>query len=823
MTRILPKSIGKNAFFIALLPLFLMGCSTSRFLKEDEYLVKKNSIAFTSTKTLKNKKEIVASLNKLYKQTKNTNFFFIFPREWFYFKTNAPGDTTSWDRFLRKYIGEAPSIYSDSLTESTAQAMEYYLLYKGYFEAQVTYEKKLKHHRANVRYIIDPGRLFLVDSLTYSSEDKTVDSLLQLLKKDALIKHNDPIDLGVANLEKNRLFKYFRNHGYAHFYSNYFDQLEIDTFQKAGRGNLYLSVLSPPEDSIHRVFSIGRIDVYPDFDLAANQSGMLDTLIEGIHFHWKDGIQTINPDVILEAISLRPGTTYNQELLDKTNKHLSTLRVYRFARVKSIPDSERPDILNFRVELAPNAKMEIGTDLEFTYTNRGAAAGVGNLIGLQLAPNFLHRNLFGGAELFNANFSFGTEFGLTKQKQLFVNTLDFGTQTDLYLPKFLDYIGFWKGLNKVPLGKKRQLLKTSFYQSLRENAKTHISARYNYVLIRNWYYYSLLTASYGYDFLKSSTQRYIINHIGIDFFNPFAEAEYRRQVLNKPESAFLRRSFVQQVFVGLLFRNMDYIYNSRSGPDGGSKYLALSFEMAGSEIWGVNALYNEFALKSDTFRLGKEIEFSQYWKVESDFHYLQKLFKKSQLAFRLYMGIARPFGFTTDVPYVKQFYMGGANSIRAWSPRGLGPGGYVDDFSLNPDNKSRLYQTGDMKFEFNLEWRFNIIWFLKGALFLDGGNVWTIREDPNRVGAQFLFKPKYYPETKEWSDAFYNQIALGGGFGLRFDFSYFIFRLDAGVKLRNNYPKYRDDFGNGHVYWRNFGSSVSFKNMIYNISLGYPF
>lgn len=818
-----PKSIGKIAFLVLLCGLFLTDCGTNHFLKEDEYLVKKNSIRFENDQHLEKKGDITTHLEKLYKQNKNTNFFLFFPREWFYFKTNAPGDTTSWDRFRRKYIGEAPSIYSDSLSLATAEAMKFYLMYSGYFEASVLYEKKLKRHKANVEYIVDPGRLFVVDSLSYSSKDVKVDSLLQLLKPTSLLKEHSAIDLGVADEEKIRIGKFLRNHGYAHFYTNYFDQLEIDTFQNEGKGNLYLSILSPNEDSIHQVFHIGRIDVFPDFDLNVNETTMEDTLIQGVHIHWRDSIETIDPKVLLDAIDITPGGIYQQGLVDRTNKHLSALRIYRFARVKSVPDIGNPNVLNFRIELTANPKMELGTDLEFTYTNRGATSGVGNLIGLQLSPSFLNRNIFGGAELLSSNFSFGAEFGLKEKNKLFANTLDFGTQWNLYLPKFLDYFGFWKSLNKIPFGKNKRVLANSFYESLKENANTRISARYNYVSIQNWYKYHFLNASYGYDFVRSPTQRYFINHIGVDFFNPVIDPVFQRDVLDKEENTFLRQSFGQQVFVSLLFRNIDYIFNSRPKLNGSSTYLGLSFEMAGTEIWGVNALYNEFALKSDTFRLAQDVEFSQYFKIESDFRYLRKIRTNDQLAFRLIFGISRPFGFTSDVPYVKQFYVGGANSIRAWAPRGLGPGGYVDSLSLDPTNRTRLYQTGDFRFEFNLEWRFDIIWFLKGAVFLDGGNVWSLREDLNRVGAQFLFKQKHFPESNEWSDPFYKQIALGTGLGLRFDFSYFIFRLDAGVKLKNNYPGYRDETGLGHDYWRNFQESIRFNNMTYNLSLGYPF
>ncbi len=822
------KSIGNYTFLLLFASLFLTACRVNHFLEEDQYLIKKNSITYKSDYPIEDKRAVNLQLTKLFKQKKNTNFFFFFPREWFYLKTSSPGDTSSWDRFRRKYIGEPPSIFSDSLSELTTQAMELYLIYNGYFEAKVDYSKKLKRHRAKVEYKVNPGRLFLLDTLSYSSRDQRLDSILQELETSSLLKSGADLSLGMMDAEKKRILNYLRNNGYAHFYANYFDQLEIDTFQNKGKGNVYLSVLSPNEDSIHRVFHIGRIDVYPDFDLNADEVSMSDTLVGGVYFHWRNSIETLDPKVLLEAISIQSGQIYQQALVDKTNKHLSGLGIYKFARVKQIPDKIDPDVLNFRIELAANAKMEMGADLELTYSNRaasslpGAPEGSVNLIGIQFTPSYLNRNFLGGAEILSSGLSFGTEFGLDSDKKLFTNTLDFDVHANLFLPKFIDYLGFWKGLNKIPLGKKRQVLGASFYESLKENGHTRISASYNYLLIKDWYLTNIIKASYGYDFARSVTERYSIDHIGVDFINPIITPEFQLK-LDKPEFGFLKRSLGQQVFVSLLFRSIDYSYNSRTYRNGASSHLGLSFEIAGSEIWGVNALYNEFALKSDTFRLAKDIEFSQYVKIESDVRYYQKLGKHSQLAYRLLFGISRPFGFTTDVPYSKQFFAGGANGIRAWSPRGLGPGGYVDSLSLEPAFKSRLFQTGDLRFEFNMEWRFKLFYIFNGAFFFDVGNVWSIREDLNRVGAQFLFKPKYYPDTNEWSDAFYKQIAVGSGFGLRFDFSYFVFRLDAGVKLRSNKPLYRDENGAGFHYWQRFRETIRGKNRTYNISIGYPF
>ena len=261
----------------------------------------------------------------------------------------------------------------------------------------------------------------------------------------------------------------------------------------------------------------------------------------------------------------------------------------------------------------------------------------------------------------------------------------------------------------------------------------------------------------------------------------------------------------------MLFRDFNYVYNARPNRFGESLYLGINLELAGAEFWAVNSLYNSFALEPDTLKLG-EIEFSQYISTELDLRYYKQYTTKQSLVLRFNLGVARPFGFTTDVPYVKQLYVGGPNSIRAWAPRGLGPGQYLDSLSLDQANNNRLYQSGDLKIEFNAEYRFDLFWRLKGAVFLDGGNIWTIDKDLSRCGSQFLLNNSTITgctgnDQTVVNEAFYKQNCSGHRFGFRFDFTYFIFRLDVGIKLR--YPYLNEPDENGMLpprrgYWENF-------------------
>jgi len=821
-------------FFFPLLALLLLfsACNTTKFLEDDELLLTKNSIKFINTKKIKNKTALSYELSTFYEQEPNSNFLLFFPREWFYFKTQEPEDTTKLDRWQRRVIAEQPTLYDQLLADSTAKSMQYFLQYNGYYDAAVFYDDVVKNKKVKVTYFVDAKQQYLIDSVFFSSEDTSVQRVLRETRSRSLMQPGEPLTRTLYEQERERITNSLRNRGYADFYSNYVSPLVADTTYQTGKATVYLEVLPPTRDSTHEQYQVGKVSVYPQYDPLADEVSLQDTMIGGFLFRFpKENDFKVRPQVLIESIYLRPGDVYSQANYDLTIKQLSSLGIYRFVRIQEEVDSLSPNQLNFRIELTRNLRMEMGIDFELNYTNRSVTAGAGNLIGISASPSLRNRNLLRGAELLVTNISAGVEVNPTATDSTFWNTIDLRAQTNLYLPKFYDYLGLWRGLYSARISKKGGIISDRFYRSLHENAQTRLTASFNYLLLLGFYRYNLLNATYGFDLQEShprGTKRYLINHIGIDFLRPTTQQAFDDILDSNP---FLERSFGDQLFVSLLFRDFNYVFNSRPNRRGQSHYWGFNLETAGTEIWAGNAIYNAFALRSDTLRIGN-IDFSQYIKTEVDYRYYKQFTPKTSLATRVNVGIARPFGFTTDVPYVKQFYVGGPNSIRAWAVRGLGPGGYEDPLTVDPDPGNRLlfYQTGDLKFEFNLEYRFNIFWRLNGALFLDGGNVWTFRRDPARPGSQFLFRDRAIEGSNALypiNDAFYKQIALGSGLGARLDLTYFIFRLDMGLRMRSPFPL-TENFSDGsrvveQDYWYDW-SKYNFWDLVnFNIGLGYPF
>ncbi len=822
------QDLIKIFYGIAIL-LSLSSCNVTKYLQDDEFLLQRNTIKFDGDEKIANRPTLRYELSTLYKQKPNTNFLFLFPREWFYYATRNSKDT-KFRRWQRRVIAEPPAIYNRVIADSTGRSMVYFLQYNAYYSAEVfAVESPKKRQRMQVVYHVKPGKQTLIDTVIFQSRDSGIHQILQRTKDRSMLKQGEPLTLNAYEREKERIARYLRNNGYAYFYAGYVAPLDADTAKGLHRVPVYLEVLPPARDSMHQLYTVGRVVVYPQYDPLVEEPKLRDTLIGGVLFKTPANTFRVRPQTLLESISLRSGDAYSQDNYDKTIRQLSALGTYKFVRIKEEPDSLESNIIHFRIELTRNPKMEFGVDLEINYTNRSVTSGAGNLIGMSLNPSLRNRNFLGGAELLITNLSAGVEVNPAARDNSFWNTIDLRLQSDLYFPKFHDYMSIWRGLYSARISSKGGIISDNFYRLLHENANTRLSASYNYLLLLGFYRYNLLNASYGYDVQRTSTsttQRFIINHVGVDYLRPITEPAFD-EILRA--NTFLERSFGQQLFVSLLFRDFSYTFNSRPGRTGHSHYFGFNVEMAGAEIWAGNSIYNAFALRSDTLRLGKT-DFSQYVSAEIDYRHYKQFSPKNSTATRISIGLARPFGYTTDVPYVKQFYVGGPNSIRGWAVRALGPGGYEDPDTLRnlPGTRNRLffYQTGDLKMEFSFEYRYNIFWRLNGAFFLDGGNVWTLRPDPSREGARFLLRRARIPESKHdypYNDAFYQQIALSSGMGLRFDFSYFVFRLDMGVRLRNPYPlRPSNGDANERDYWYDF-NNWRFRDINFNLGLGYPF
>ena len=806
--------------------LFSQSCNTTKYLQWDEYLLEENNVIIKAK--VDDKSDLKYELSTFYQQRPNTNYFRFIPRERVYYKALEREKDTKFQKWWRKYYEEKPSIYSDSLTTISALNMQKYLRYKGYLNATVIPQRDPKKKKMQVSYYALPGERYYIDTVSFHSIDPSIKSILKKAEKESFFKTGAPLDLSLFNQEKQRVTKLLKNHGNAEFYSTYISDLEVDTFQVHQKANLYINIVVPFGDSVHQKYYIGDIDIY--LDHALDQKNIVqDTSIAGLHFHLSERGFIVSSATLRRAISLRPGELFKQNALDRTDNELSELGIFRFVRIKQIPDSIVKDLIHFNIQLTPGYKMEFSANLDVNYTNR-AQPDTDNkkrskhLLGISIGPNFRNRNLLGGAELFTSSLSAGLEIAPTEiGNRAFWNTIDLGADFSFSLPKFVDYLGIWRKIYNTNLNKKNRVISKPFYFGMRQQANTRIKASYNYVEIIDWNRYNLISIAYGFDYQPNRQTRFSVNHFALNFFDPTSEPAFDTILMN---NGFLQRSFGAQVFVSLLFRELSFTKQSRSSSRGRSFYSSTSIETAGAEIFGINELMNLFSKKPiDLLTLRDNVEISQYIRFDTDFRYLKHLPNNQALATRFNIGIARPFGHrTSDVPFVKQFSVGGSNSMRAWSPRELGPGGY--QFQDELESNSSLFQTGDFKMELNTEYRFPVLGFVHMALFIDAGNIWTIKQDDERPGSQILFKKgspgKYIDNPAFIHYPFYKQIAVNSGIGLRLDLSFFIFRFDVGLKLRNSFPDTREGNPQESAWW-NEPKDLGRDEFGLNFGLGFPF
>lgn len=807
----------------------LMSCQTTKFLKEEEIFLIENRIEFEKDFEYPKKGSLQYELSTLTKQQPNTNFFLI-PREWFFYASQDTLDKSRFAKSIKRWqmrqFGEVPTLYNYDLAESAERQMEYYLQHKGFFQATVQSFPEYRnrsHTKVRVTYEVSPGRIYLIDSVQYLSRDTAIAALLQEARGETFLKKGSPMDERSYDQEVSRLTRYFRNHGYAYFTSSHFASLEADSNNHAI--DLVMEVLLPPSDTIHRKYQVGKIFIYPQYNPAISEQYLTDSLGDSIYVQTVDRNFGVRARVLKNSVSLHPGQDYRQDDFDKTYQTFANLGVYRFVSIKETPAPDQPGVLDFHIYLSPKQRLEGGADLEVNTSN---SPFIGRrLLGFSGSLSLRNRNLLRGAELLVANAEGGLDIDLSQFDNLdsLVNTIDLRLSGDVYFPKFVDYFGVWKGLSAL------HLVRRPFYQALRDKGTTRLALSYNNVRRLDLYTINAFNASFGYDFRPNNRARYLINHVGIDYLSPRTTILFDTLILDKNE--FLRRSFDRQLFTGFLLRDISYTYTGLPNRFGESFSFIGQLELSGGEVFLANQLYNQIVRPDmrDTFRIQineEDIFISQYARLDLDGRYFRRINNRQSVALRANIGLALPFGYSTSVPYVKQFFVGGPQSVRAWAAREIGPGGYLDPISADPDaNPTLFYQTGDVKLEFNAEYRFQLITIFgvkyEGAIFLDAGNVYTLR-DTSRLYSQLRWNPIYDENNQKIGDNFLKYMAVGSGFGLRVDLTYFVFRLDVGIKLRNPYPTFRTnpDGSVDEIHWRNL-FPFQFRELNYNIGLGYPF
>lgn len=776
---------------VALAAFALGACNVTKHLKGDERLLTKNSLVLKPEKKLPfgEKTALSFEMAPLFKQTPNERSLFLFrTRLWVFYKTeNKKG---RFGRWLNTRVGEPPTIYNDELAQKTARNFENYMRQRGYFKARSTYSTKFAgKHFAKSTYTLELGPRYTVRSVQYTSLDSNVLHILRETQPESALKPGAPIDQQLFEGEKLRITSAMKNRGYAFFVPNF---VEFTGDSTGTRADVTVNVLLPGDTSLHKQYTLGDVIVFSD--LVPDVSYIrVDTTIRNVYFAASRERFQVRPHRLRNAMSIEPGMLYRQEELDQTVRRLQALGVYRFVSLRPQLDSLQPDKINVTIALSPNKSLPVGGDIDLNYAT---SSQIGGLIGISSSAYFRNRNAFHGAESFQTSPQYNIEFDITNiDRPVFLQEVK--VPNELVFPRFFDYLGFWRGLTKLRLGK-RSLVAPAMYERLKRDGQTRFTLTYNYVDITNFYVYNLLNTSFGYAVRSNSQHQYTVDHAGIDILRPRTRPVFDSIRAQNP---FVDLSFGNQLFTGLFLRSFNYTYSGLPNRFGERWYFRLNTELSGLEEYLLNKLW-ELPFGRQTWTIS-DLEFSKFARFDLDGGYTRDFARGITLATRLGAGIALPFGDTRGVPYVKQFFVGGPSSIRAWRIREIGPGGYIDPKA--PETPP-FYQASNLRVEFNAELRFPLFWWFKGAVFLDGGNIFSIDPDDTRPDARL-----------RWDS--YRNIALGTGFGVRGDFGFFILRFDAGLKLRNPYR----DPDTGRYWVPRPLSKLSLGNFTPNLAVGYPF
>ena len=705
--------------------------------------------------------------------------------------------------WLMRSVGEPPSIYDSLLTVETVSQINTYLTSKGFFHNQVNFAEKVKDKKVFLTLNITEEQPFKYSSVGYSIPDTAILRLVKSAEANTLLKAGDNYDEELLTQERDRLEELLRNRGYYEFRKQYIF-FDVDSSLKAHAVQLK-TVISNPEDSLnHKRYKLRN--VYFVGDAGLDRFGVERDTVVFNKVHYTSYRKYVSPKVLDKKVRIKPGQEYSLIRTNRTQKQISDLDVYRFSAINYniVKNSEEP-LLDAFVNATPAKRYQETTE---------AGLNLSSFVGSQLNPlpfgsvRLKVRNLFGGAENLELGIRGGFEGQPSSISPDMITTTELGANVALHFPQFLiPFINLDNNPNLVVY-----------------NPRTRINTAFTYT-DREDYSRTNTELSLDYYWQRSSRLQYVVSLVDINLVDSdIKSADFAARLDELFSNGVpLRESFRTAIVSST---NATMLYNSNNiNQTRDAKYAKIFVE-----IGNLPHVLSFGALKTTPYQLLSEATGNlanqdyltySFFKINTDYRRYFKLKEKQYLVGRVNLGVASPVSSENRIlPYDKFFFAGGGSSLRAWRPRKLGPGSFSPKLRLSDGEvvvidgyKQRDYgqeQPGEILIEGNLEYRFNIFSYLNGALFVDAGNIWAIKEDASRPGSGF-------------GKDFYREIAVGTGFGLRFDFSFLIVRFDLATKVLDP----AEPLGERFVLNRFRLNSDTFnsRNMqnSFNLGIGFPF
>jgi outer membrane protein assembly factor BamA len=750
---------------------------------EGQYLLNRNQIEIEEASIKK------SDLNSYFRQRPNRRIFgfYRFHLQVYNIADEAPSNQVT--RWMKNTIGEPPVIYEPSLTQNTLKQFEIYMHSKGYFNAEIAAEQVFKGRKARVIYTVKGKKPYTIRSISYDIPDRTIREFILKDTVNTLLSVDSRYDSDVLQNERNRVTRMLRNQGFFRF-SRDFVFFHVDSTLNNYQVDIEMRINDPlplqtRDDEVqqwHKRFLIGDVDVLPEFSSLTSHLERPDTTIymarhrRGHKYYpftfIHDGQLRIKPSIISSHIMIRQGEYFRISDVEQTYSFLADMRNFRYINLNFTEDTtfanDTLGILHASVQLnrSPSNAFTIEAEGLNTAGNLGIAS---NLL-------FQNRNFFGGAEIFNIRLKGALE--VTGERlmegvvnRLPFNTLEMGIETGFDFPKLL-----------LPLPIERL--------SRNSRPQSSILAGINYRQRPDYTRY-VMNLNYGFEWNETTTKRHFIHPLEISSVRVYNDSILRANI--PQANPFILSRFRDHFILGSKYT---YVLNTQKiSRLMDFEYLRINFESAGNILNLASGVLNLEKDENQSYNIFN-IPFSQFVKADADYRYYRVFDERQTLVFRMMAGVGAPYGNVSVLPFIKSYYGGGANGVRAWKIYTLGPGSY------RGTEEVRFDRYGDIKFEMNLEYRFKFYSLWHGAFFMDTGNVWFMRKNDQFPGGEFQF-------TKLGND-----IAMGGGMGLRLDFSFFIFRLDAAVPLKDPSRSFTDQW---------ISSWPRLKDYNFNLGIGYPF
>ena len=750
--------------------MLLCACSTTKYLPEGDNL-------YTGARVVVNEKDIPAAkrkeissvLEELSMPKANKTILGIPYKLLAYNSFGNPNKEKGLGNWIRKKIGEPPVLASKVLLDNNVANMEASLSNNGYFSGTVSFDTAVKNRKMSVTYTAKPGVQYTIRKVVFPNDSLGIGvQLRRIRKRESVLKAGDPYNLDVIKAERERIDGRAKERGY-YFFSPDYILVKADSTVGDHQVDLFVTVKEQTPEKALKRYRINDVYIYPNYSLetaAADSTLSTDSIGQVVFVNDE---HEVKQKVILRTLMFKPGDLYRRSDHNTTISRLVNIGMYKYVRNRfaEVVNADSP-MLDASYYLTLAKKKAIRLEIDGKTTNV-------NYSGTQMDLSWRNKNFLHGAELFKLKLYGGLDWQLAGQNQGF-NIYRFGGEASLSWPRFFP----------IP-----------FKESHSFTPTTTATLGYEWQRRQLLYTMNHFRASFGYEWKENIRKEHKLNLIDITYAHPTEVTQaYLDQI---KDDSTLARVIENQLIFGPQY---NYTYSNNS------EKVKHGMYYHGSVDWSAAILGT---IQGANVKDGKErtlfsVPYSQFIKTEQDFRYYWRFMKGFEWANRVNIGVGTPFGNSTVLPFVKQFFAGGSNGLRAFRARTVGPGAYrssLVDSGFLPD------QTGDIKLELNSELRFPIYKLLKGGAFVDAGNIWLMNEDSLKPQAKF-------------TSNFMRQLYVGAGLGLRLDVQLFILRFDLAMPIRR-VPKAPDT-----DWWAldeiNFSSKDwRRQNLILNIAIGYPF